>query len=57
MWRSYQADVLRLIATGMGAKKLPKFEELLGEANTEPAMTQEQVMEKRQTLLEKLNAG
>ena len=57
MWRSYQAEVMRMIAAGLGAKKIPKYEELIGEASAEPAMTQEQAMEKRRELLEKLNAG
>lgn len=57
MWRSYQAELMRMIATGMGAKNLPKYEELIIDPTTSKTMTEEQVQEKRARLLEKLNAG
>jgi hypothetical protein len=57
MWRSYQAEMMRMIATSMGAKNLSRYEELIVDPGKAQSMTEEQVLEKRARLLDKLNAG
>lgn len=56
VWRSYQARMMRTIAQSLGVKKLLTYEECII-VDEKPAMTEEQVMEQRRRLLEKLNAG
>lgn len=56
VWRSYEAKVMRMIAQGLGAKKLPTYEECIV-VDDKPAMTQEQVAAQRRRLLDGLRAG
>lgn len=56
VWRSYEAGVMRLIAQGLGAKKLPVYEECIKNDEGTP-MTEEAVKEQRKRLLDGLRAG
>lgn len=56
VWRSYEAKMMRLIAQGLGAKKLPTYEECIA-VDEKPAMTKEQVAAQRRRLLDGLRAG
>lgn len=55
-WRSYEAGMMRMIAQSLGAKKVPRYEELIV-IEEKPAMTQEAVAAQRKRLLDGLNSG
>lgn len=57
LWRSYQSEMLRMIGGALGGKNIPKFEALISEGSGGKEMTQEQVMERRAKLLDKLRMG